>query len=459
MLKKALFVVTIILLITNISHAQIPQLINYQGFLTDENNQPISDTHDIQFRIYDSPTGGAALWTETQTVSVSDGLFTVLLGSVSPIPATVFDGNTKYLSLQVNDDTEMTPRKQLVSVGYAFRSMDADKLDGQDASSFAPATHNHHSSYYQQSELNSNDGAVNQSGDPVSWYKIKNMPAGFADGTDDGGDGGDNLGNHTATQNINLNGHWLSGDGSNVGVFVTNTGFVGIGNSNPTHQLEVMGEIYSTGDVWTNDDLIANGQVASGGNITANGNIHSYDFISARYIVAEGPSSSGIGIGDIAADHDLLADDNVRAGNNVYAGNDLNAANNAWISGEIFNAGMKGYASANYDVRYNAGTDVIYYQTSSSSTKEDIQNLDDNFDIILEIQPKSYNDKQLGEKEIGYIAEEFDQLGLHNLVTYEDGKPMAIKYDLISLYLVEVLKKQQEKIEILENELKSLRQH
>ena len=49
----------------------------------------------------------------------------------------------------------------------------------------------------------------------------------------------DNLGNHTATQNIRLNGHWLSNDGGNEGVFVTTSGKVGVGTNNPDFQFHV----------------------------------------------------------------------------------------------------------------------------------------------------------------------------------------------------------------------------
>ncbi|MFK8057827.1 MAG: tail fiber domain-containing protein, partial [Saprospiraceae bacterium] len=44
---------------------------------------------------------------------------------------------------------------------------------------------------------------------------------------------GDNLGNHTATTNIQLDGNWLSNDGANEGVFVHTDGSVGIGNDSP----------------------------------------------------------------------------------------------------------------------------------------------------------------------------------------------------------------------------------
>ena len=44
---------------------------------------------------------------------------------------------------------------------------------------------------------------------------------------------GDNLGNHTATQNIQLGSNWLSGDGQSEGVFVSSNGEVGIGTNSP----------------------------------------------------------------------------------------------------------------------------------------------------------------------------------------------------------------------------------
>lgn len=50
---------------------------------------------------------------------------------------------------------------------------------------------------------------------------------------------GDDLGNHIASQNIELAGNYLSGDGDNEGVFVTNGGNVGIGTTNPSRKVQV----------------------------------------------------------------------------------------------------------------------------------------------------------------------------------------------------------------------------
>lgn len=116
--------------------AEVPSLINYQGMLTDASGNPMNATVSIQFRIYGTATGGTALWEETQSVTVLNGLFNVLLGSVNPIPSEVFNGSERYLGITVGSDSEMLPRKRLVSVGYSFKAGDSDHLGGKSVSDF-----------------------------------------------------------------------------------------------------------------------------------------------------------------------------------------------------------------------------------------------------------------------------------------------------------------------------------
>ena len=54
-------------------------------------------------------------------------------------------------------------------------------------------------------------------------------------------DKADNLGNHTATDNIRLNGYYLSNDGGAEGIRVDNSGNVGIGTNTPTARLNIAG--------------------------------------------------------------------------------------------------------------------------------------------------------------------------------------------------------------------------
>jgi hypothetical protein len=100
-----------------------PGTISYQGMLNDAAGQPINGSTNITFRLYSAPTGGTALWTEAHTganaVPVSNGLFNVLLGSLTPIPASVWSNANVYLGVQVGGDAEMSPREIIGSVPTA----------------------------------------------------------------------------------------------------------------------------------------------------------------------------------------------------------------------------------------------------------------------------------------------------------------------------------------------------
>lgn len=102
--------------------------ISYQGRLADSGGNPITNAGlGMSFRIYNTTTGGSALWTETYSgVPVNNGLFHVLLGSTNPLPASLFTSNdTLYLGITVGADSEMTPREQLASAPYAMQANSA----------------------------------------------------------------------------------------------------------------------------------------------------------------------------------------------------------------------------------------------------------------------------------------------------------------------------------------------
>jgi len=98
----------------------------------------------------------------------------------------------------------------------------------------------------------------------------------------------------------------------------------------------------------------------------------------------------------------------------------------------------------------------LCYYSSSEKYKDDIQSLEEDFDRILKAEPKSFVDKLSGLRNIGYIAEEFDQLGLNHLVTYRDGEPDAVKYELVSVCLLELVKELKEKNQELERRIGEL---
>ena len=106
-------------------------LVSFQGRLTNPGTGlPVANgSYSVTFRIFEVPTGGSAVWTETQgAVSVSGGLFNVLLGSVTPLDAGVFSSTNRYLEVQVSPDPAMSPRLQFGYVPYAFQAEQAGAL-------------------------------------------------------------------------------------------------------------------------------------------------------------------------------------------------------------------------------------------------------------------------------------------------------------------------------------------
>jgi len=102
--------------------------IAYQGRLADSAGNPITDTVNMEFRLYNAPTGGTPLWDELWTganaVRVSDGLFNVMLGSLNAISQNVIAGHDQlWLGITVGTDDEMTPRVQLGSVPFAVQAL------------------------------------------------------------------------------------------------------------------------------------------------------------------------------------------------------------------------------------------------------------------------------------------------------------------------------------------------
>ena len=94
---------------------------NYQGRLL-QNGNPYNGNISITFRLYQTPSGGVAFWTETQAVTVDNGLFSVMLGAVNPLnPYAATFVNQVYLGIQpAGAAAELTPRQPLSAVGYAY---------------------------------------------------------------------------------------------------------------------------------------------------------------------------------------------------------------------------------------------------------------------------------------------------------------------------------------------------
>lgn len=128
---KVIFIsVLFIVLSFSFASGDVPKMINYQGKITTPQGALIDTTITMIFAIYTDSIGTDSLWSEAQdSVRVEKGIFSVLLGSVNEIPDSVFNGSVRYLGVTVGDDSEMTPRRAIVSVGYAYKAEYADTSD------------------------------------------------------------------------------------------------------------------------------------------------------------------------------------------------------------------------------------------------------------------------------------------------------------------------------------------
>ena len=223
--------------------AAIPERISYQGRLADAAGEPLPGSHSLVFRIYGSEEGGSALWVEIDdVVADSNGVFSVVLGKGVPI-AVSFD-QPRWLEIEADGEV-LSPRREIVAVPSALdaaSAANADSLGGLAPGYYSPAAHDHDSRYFTESELTSG-GTVNTPSNPVDWTRLKNVPAGLADGTDAVGPG---------------DGYSLdAADGSPVdAVFVNNSGSVGVGTNAPFTNLHVRAGSSGVGSADANADLV-----------------------------------------------------------------------------------------------------------------------------------------------------------------------------------------------------------
>lgn len=108
--------VIILFLISATAISAVPNYMNYQGRLTDATGNPVDTTMNIRFTIYDDYTGGTMLSSELQNVTVTDGIFDVVLQWEHP--REVFDGTLRYLAIQLGAGPESDPRAPIMPVAY-----------------------------------------------------------------------------------------------------------------------------------------------------------------------------------------------------------------------------------------------------------------------------------------------------------------------------------------------------
>lgn len=92
---------------------------SHQGRLLDSEGNPVPDgDYSVQYVLYHSASGGSPVYTDTNTVSVEDGLFTTSIGLSDVITPSIFSRPT-WMEITVAGET-LTPRQRLQGAPYAF---------------------------------------------------------------------------------------------------------------------------------------------------------------------------------------------------------------------------------------------------------------------------------------------------------------------------------------------------
>jgi hypothetical protein len=124
--KIILALITGLFLVTSV-FAAVPQLISYQGRLTDASGDPVTNgDYLFTFAIYNDMNH--TLWSSGTGVSlaVTNGLFNVYLGEspMDPLPDSLFTGDHDlYLGITVENDPEITPRVRLTPAPFSMTAL------------------------------------------------------------------------------------------------------------------------------------------------------------------------------------------------------------------------------------------------------------------------------------------------------------------------------------------------
>ncbi|MGA2370633.1 MAG: tail fiber domain-containing protein [Candidatus Korobacteraceae bacterium] len=278
---------SVVLLVSFLSAQQtpttaVPSLIRYSGTLKDVQDKASvpATTVGVTFAIYNQQDGGAAVWQETQNVSIdANGQYNVVLGSTTAtgLPGDLFSQQEqRWLGVQVEGQAEQ-PRVLMVSVPYAFKAHEAETLGGKSVSDFVLA--------------NSSNSATNGSSTTgLASASAANNPSAAAVGTKKGAasDGPTNFSGSTTDQIVGVT---QSGTGWAVNASAGTDGIAGTATAASGTALGVEGVAASTSGY----GVYGNATSATGSSIGVKGNSSSASGTGVRgTATASSGSTTGV---------------------------------------------------------------------------------------------------------------------------------------------------------------------
>jgi len=125
----SLIAIALFAIVIPVAKAQVPHTISYQGVIQ-SGGTSLSGQHLIHVTLYDNLVGGNMVYEESHQTTMVNGVFSIMLGSVTSFPDGLRFDKPYYLSISIDGAAELTPRTPLASVPYALNSHFAELASG-----------------------------------------------------------------------------------------------------------------------------------------------------------------------------------------------------------------------------------------------------------------------------------------------------------------------------------------
>jgi FtsZ-binding cell division protein ZapB len=408
-------------LVTGVS-AQTASL-SIQGVLTKSDGTAVDDgTYAITFRLWDAETGGNKAYEENiSNVQTIGGVYSVVLG-INGTPLNAAFDKIYWLGVSLGGSTtELTPRPRLTHAPYALSLIGQNNTFPSTGTVVADAI-NIAGAATINGAASANSLNVSTTAAATAMVAAPGAPNSFTSGK----------------------GFSFTGNDTDGGLFSPADDQVSI-YTNANERLRASG----AGVEIVSGDLIADHQVRTPAGYGGNGG----------FVITGSPGNTTTGMFGIDGNNNpnsgalTLFTDGVRA--LAVDGSSVNFYH------RIFNKSIYQTGNGGLGVFWDQNSGEITAKTSARRFKSNIRPLVDDFSNILKVQPRLYTrpaSPNPAMEEMGYIAEEMDSVGLKQLVIFNnDGSTLSVKYDMIVLYAVEVLKIQDAAIKQLRAELDAMK--
>ena len=478
-MKTKLFfnlILFVVLILPSLVAAQTTEF-TYQGKLTDGGMTPTGN-YDFELRLYDAATGGTLLGTQTRLgVSVSNGIFTLSVDFGAQ-----FSGAARFLEIAVRPAgssggyQQVLPRQPITSTPYAIRALSATnstQLGGITVGGFVQNT-----TAPQTASFNVTGNGTVGGNLTVNGTLNADLPAGDSSYVQ----------NRTTQQpgTTNFN---VSGDGTISGTLTATTV-----NGNTFSGLSMNSGVYRIGgenvlkNFGTRNIFVGNN---SGGNGTDNsffgynaGNTNLATGIDNSFFGSDagGANTSGTDNSFFGSD---AGDSNTTGTNNTIIGSSADVASNNLQFATAIGAGA--VVNQSNTIQIGRGTnpliDIVRIPvlkikfaplgttdmclaaadadgygsigncSSSIRFKSNVQTYTRGLDLVRSLRPVTFNWRNGGKADVGFIAEEIEEIE-PLLATYnENNEIQGVKYKQISVLLVNAVNEQQMQIEAQEKQL------